>query len=235
MLRIASVLLVAVLLTTCIISGAFAKYVTTANGADQAQVAKFGVKIAINDDFEIFDTKYDAGAADDAFTVVTNSVATDNTANRVAPGTKDSMSFTITGTPETSVNVAVTFAEDNNAIQLAKDQAISLPAGAYANSEYTATPATTYEPVRFYFGTTAIGADTTYTLTLAELQATMAETLNKNYTPNNTLDVTYYIGWEWAFTDAGDANKDFYDTYLAQQTPLQVEKFAFTVTVTQID
>ena len=50
MLRIASVLLVAVLLTTCIISGAFAKYVTKDTDNDSARVAKWGVTVEIEND-----------------------------------------------------------------------------------------------------------------------------------------------------------------------------------------
>ena len=42
-MRVASVLLVAVLLTTCAISGTFAKYVTTGNTGDGARVAKWGI------------------------------------------------------------------------------------------------------------------------------------------------------------------------------------------------
>ena len=45
MMRAASALMVAVLLTTCTISGTFAKYVTTASGNDTARVAKWGVQI----------------------------------------------------------------------------------------------------------------------------------------------------------------------------------------------
>lgn len=44
-MRIASVLLVAVILTTCAISGTFAKYVTSGSGSDTARVAKFGVTV----------------------------------------------------------------------------------------------------------------------------------------------------------------------------------------------
>ena len=42
MMRIASVLLVAVLLTTCAISGTFAKYTSSAEATDSARVAKWG-------------------------------------------------------------------------------------------------------------------------------------------------------------------------------------------------
>ena len=50
MMRAASVLLVAVMLTTCAISGTFAKYVTSDSGSDFARVAKFGV--TVTDKFE---------------------------------------------------------------------------------------------------------------------------------------------------------------------------------------
>lgn len=40
MMRAASALLVAVLMTTCTISGTFAKYVTSADSTDTARVAK---------------------------------------------------------------------------------------------------------------------------------------------------------------------------------------------------
>ena len=45
MMRIASVLLVAVLLSTCVISGTFAKYTTSNSATDSARVAKWGVII----------------------------------------------------------------------------------------------------------------------------------------------------------------------------------------------
>ncbi|MFR0985955.1 MAG: hypothetical protein ACLSFZ_04975 [Frisingicoccus sp.] len=40
MMRLASSLLVLTLLTTCVISGTFAKYTTQAGGSDTARVAK---------------------------------------------------------------------------------------------------------------------------------------------------------------------------------------------------
>ena len=45
MMRTASGLLVATLLTTSVISGTFAKYTTEETGSDSARVAKFGVEI----------------------------------------------------------------------------------------------------------------------------------------------------------------------------------------------
>jgi len=106
MMRAASFLLVAVLLTTSVISGTFAKYVTTATGSDTARVAKFGVEITANGEtfaktYARDDMTLDAEASS---RVGVNSVASDNKV--VAPGTSGKMaSMTLTGTPEVAVKV----------------------------------------------------------------------------------------------------------------------------------
>ena len=46
MMRIASILLVCVLVTTCGISGTFAKYTTNATSSDTARVARWGVEVS---------------------------------------------------------------------------------------------------------------------------------------------------------------------------------------------
>ena len=57
-MRIASALLVAVLLTTCAISGTFAKYTTTASGSSTARVAKWGFGNATEIEFDLFSDNY---------------------------------------------------------------------------------------------------------------------------------------------------------------------------------
>ncbi len=101
MMRIASVLLVAVLLTTCVISGTFAKYVTEGAAAtDSARVAKWGVTI----DTASFATFANTYAADDGETSITNTVV--STDKVVAPGTTKTLAnVTIAGTPEVAVAV----------------------------------------------------------------------------------------------------------------------------------
>ena len=76
MMRLASALLVAVLLTTCAISGTFAKYVSEATATDTARVAKWGwgdTKITL----DLFATSYDG------------TVQSSNTDKLIAPGTKN--------------------------------------------------------------------------------------------------------------------------------------------------
>lgn len=106
MLKIAAVVLCAVLLTTCAISTTFAKYATSGSlGSASARVAKWGVKIDSNvqiEDGDLFAASYEDGG----FTV-----ASANGADYViAPGTNGSMTITnvATGTPEVSGKATLT-------------------------------------------------------------------------------------------------------------------------------
>lgn len=97
-MRIASILLIAVLMTTCAISGTFAKYVTDATGSDSARVAKWGV--SINAGGAMF-------AKSENGTTVTNTVLSEN--NVVAPGMSGTMAaIEVSGTPEVAVNISHT-------------------------------------------------------------------------------------------------------------------------------
>ena len=58
MMRVASIMLVLVLMTSSVISGTFAKYVTDGQATDKARVAKFGVSVTGKSD--MFDTTYNA-------------------------------------------------------------------------------------------------------------------------------------------------------------------------------
>ena len=95
-MRIASALLVAVLLTTCAISGTFAKYTTTASGSSTARVAKWGFGTG-DFTFDLFDGTYE-------------NVATDAESAVIAPGTSDSTTivFDASGNAATT-EVAYTF------------------------------------------------------------------------------------------------------------------------------
>jgi len=101
MLRIASILLVVTLLSTCVISGTFAKYITKAEGEDQARVAKWGIVLTMKDD-GFFKSEYET---DDTKGYTGLSVKADNGDDKlVAPGTKGGeFEATVKGTPEVAV------------------------------------------------------------------------------------------------------------------------------------
>lgn len=108
-LRLASVMLMLCLITTCAISGTFAKYTTDGTATDSARVAKWGVKVATTGAFadeSTFGSSYVKTTS--AFTAGDNTVVGTSTAQVVAPGTNGTMAaVSITGTPE--VGVAITY------------------------------------------------------------------------------------------------------------------------------
>lgn len=216
MMRIASVLLVAVILTTCAISGTFAKYVTSGNGSDSARVAKFGVTVT-----GTADTFKETYAKDDnSFTLAANTVV--STEDVVAPGTSGSMAaFTITGTPEVAVRVA--FA---GTLELGDKWVSDASSTYYCPIEITVGSDT-------FKGTTYASADEFE----AAVNAKIA-TFTKDYEANKDLSTiggdAPAISWKWAF----EGNDNVKDTYLGDQAAAgnaATISLDVTATVTQID
>ena len=126
MMRIASILLVVTLLSTCVISGTFAKYVTKAEGKDAARVAKWGVLVSVEGD-SAFKTQYETdetgtNAYPGEFSVVANAdydlidAALDPTTSGaervVAPGTKgEGLKGSVVGTPEVATRYTLTISD----------------------------------------------------------------------------------------------------------------------------
>lgn len=121
-LRLASGLFVLCLITTSVISGTYAKYVTGDNGNDTARVAKWGVEISTSG--TLFGTDYaETTHATNADSIVLSSTNVASTGgNVVAPGTRNFTGFQIkvTGQPEVAYELdAKTDAADNEDIYLA--------------------------------------------------------------------------------------------------------------------
>ena len=96
MMRIASVLLVAVLLSTCAISGTFAKYISTASSSDKATVAKWDVKV------------------EDAKLGVENTTFTfDIFGEKLAPGMSGSFELNISNASEVSAIYSIEYTVTN--------------------------------------------------------------------------------------------------------------------------
>lgn len=126
MLRAASALLVLTLLTTGIIGGTFAKYVTVGSATDTARVAKWGVTITASGSLysDAYAEEKSGGGNLPVAWQKNGTVAADGISvaaetkddNIVAPGTKsygEGLSFSISGTPEVEVEVKTSItAED---------------------------------------------------------------------------------------------------------------------------
>ena len=205
MMRVAGSLLIAVLLTTSIISGTFAKYVTTGEVADKARVAKFGVVVTgegslfgknyftVGDDFDDFEdsNKPSGDEQEDLFgTFLT--VESSNEDKLVAPGTRsddtDTLTFDITGAPEVDVKVNFDLTI-NKEIFLAQTYGTKYPdltKNAYMNNNGEMTSDETfslafgtYYPIRF----TLAGETVEYNMD--EIKAALNGRSNVTYTDNS--------------------------------------------------
>ena len=218
MMRLAAVLMVAVLMTTCAISGTFAKYITQANVEDSARVAKWGVQVTATG--SLFETQYandgevekDEANQDIAFTVVSSSSTGDDV---VAPGTfkNNGLEFNITGTPEVAVNIdfAITNVSD-----------VKLPATEEGEGylDYTTgnNATDTFELEDDYYPlvyTLTRNGNVEKTGTMKDIE-TYLDGIEGNYAANTNLATAlgqFKLSWTWVF---GDAANNKADTYLGQ-------------------
>ena len=111
MMRLASAMLVLTLLSTCAISGSFAKYTSTASGSATATVAKWDItvnetSIVTNSmSFDLFGTINDTGNTEDETNV---------SDNLIAPGTSGSFAIKVKNTAEVTAKYNITLSETNN-------------------------------------------------------------------------------------------------------------------------
>lgn len=225
MMRTASGLLVATLLTTSIISGTFAKYVTTASGEDSARVAKWG----FNDDASIELTDL----FKDVYTNDNNNETVKSTTDVIAPGTKGEANFKFTYGGDgkaTAPEVAYTFKVDttgsecDDSIKNNKNIVWKLDEGQWGTWDQLITAINALD---------------------GNVEADTAKNTPADYYAPNTLptafDVTktHKVSWEWKFegTDTYDTDKsqDQYDTDMGNKTNLDKVTLKISVTATQID
>ena len=229
MMRVASIMLVLVLLTSSGISGTFAKYVTADGSTDEARVAKWGVKITPNG--TVFEQIY----ATHNTTLYTgpNSVESSDTWKVVAPGTsKTATEIVLEGTPEVAYEVKFVATVD-----LLNWEAFGAE---YCPIIFTVESAT--------YGMEYTTATNKYT-TVADLAAAVKNAIDDCtavYGPNQPLTAANFpnVSWEWPFetgTGAEIADFDSKDTYLGNVAAGTLAGSAATIdldiaiTVTQVD
>lgn len=124
MMRLASFLLIAVLITTSTISGTYAKYVTSDSASDTARVAKWGVTVLASG--SLFGENYVPNSAtgnkDAISATIQHSVDVDvpGSSDIVAPGTKNEngLVLAIKGDPEVAYSIAYATEGTNSDIWL---------------------------------------------------------------------------------------------------------------------
>ena len=217
-MRIASCLLIAVVLSTCAISGTFAKYVTSGSAEDVARVAKWGVTVtgqsgAFGKYYK--DTKLDANSAE-------CTVASSTDDNVLAPGTNGTFAaYSVTGTPE--VDVTVTYAATVSLTGNWED----------ADGNY-------YCPIVVTVNGTNVTAGATAAEYAANIKAAI-EGVTKLYQANDDLsavndDLT--ITWAWLFEAGNDAKDTALGNIAAGLVSGKIApaiSVSTTLTVTQVD
>lgn len=235
-MRLASGLLVAVLLTTCAISGTFAKYVTSDSSEDSARVAKWGVSVVASGD-QMFNNEY---------TDTTNGLTVKSVDDKkvVAPGTSneefdaDGLTFTIEGKPEVAVKITYDFTIIND-IYLGEGTYKDNTTGDDTAADYT-VDTNGYYPVVF---TLTKGGTEVATGNLAAIKAyfdtqTAAST---KIAANTTLDATYVLTWAWDFGDSANNKKDTTLGNLAAGTITTTNEYSLNlgyklaITIEQVD
>jgi hypothetical protein len=222
-MRVAGGLLIATLLSTSIVSGTFAKYVTTGSASDSARVAKFGVVVTAEG--TLFSKTYlkanDNTPGTTSSEASTLTVVSSNDDKLVAPGTKSDstgLSFGVTGKPE--VDVAISFSVDESASD------VWLSAGTYADmttNKRTAsdvfTTSSTYYPIVYTMTYTSNGEEKTVKGSLNDVVSGLNTAFkDKTYKANTDLSTTeissFNLTWEWKFDESGNKLIDQQDTLL---------------------
>ena len=219
-MRLASVLLVLTLLTTCVISGTFAKYTTSTTGGDKARVAYWGFGQAAATTIDLFDGQY---------ANVTASGEVDGFGNVVAPGTEKSTTFAFAYTDYktnaiTAPEVAYTFTVNPTVT------------GDYDELDKNANFKWILKADHWPSG---IECKTVAELLDAIKQLSGDESGTKTYAPGTLpydfafADDIYHIGWIWNFSK--DAAGDAADTAMGNSQTLENVTFTITITATQVD
>lgn len=212
MMRAASGLLVAVLLSTCAISGTFAKYTTSANGTDSARVAKWGFTggstITISD---LFKNTYD--------TTVKSST------DVIAPGTTGSAKFGFTYGGDGSVT----------APEVAYKFNVSAD-GSSCASDIKSNTNIQWKLDGGEWGTW----DQLITAIEALDGNKLNDKYDPNTLPtkfNGTGENIHTVSWQWLFETSGDDmnTQDTTDTVMGNKDKLGEVTLKITVTATQID
>ena len=235
MMRLASAMMVMTLMTTSVISGTFAKYVTSDKANDSARVAKWGVKVEAEFDGSngaatLFNTSYATDAAwdgDDA-----DKVSVLSTEKVVAPGTSGTMvDFTVTGTPE--VDVEVTYTADLTLANWTVNSVVYCPVIITVNGDDYKVGDTVGEKT---IQTTADLEKVVEDLIVASAKKYNAGT-DLGDAANVAKDLE--VSWRWPFetgeTPAEKAANNVKDTALGDAATKATIKLDVSCTVTQID
>lgn len=214
MMRAASGILVATLMTTSIISGTFAKYTTSAAGEDSARVAKWGFadssSITITD---LFKNAYDSTVK--------------SSTDVIAPGTKGEATFEFGYTdPTTKPEVKYNFKVDTTGSDCKDD----IKNNSNIKWKLDGTECANWDELLKKIA--ALDGEDNVANKGKDYEA---GTLPSDFDGTKT----HKIEWEWVFEDktseTAKKDQDVKDTAMGNKAPLDDVTIKITITATQID
>ncbi len=210
MMKVASLMLILALASTCMIGTTFAKYVTADRAEDTARVAKWGITVATSG--TLFGTDYEKYSAADTADKITAATSTsvsafNGTDSIVAPGTKNTVGFqvAISGDPEVQYDVIAAYTDINSdSVANADDiEDIYLTKATYGVMVpvYGVNNAT--DVTKYYILDDTDPADTFYT------KATSYDSTETYYDLHDGIEVTEdkYFPITWTVVASGTAKK----------------------------
>ena len=223
-MRIAAVLMVLTLMTSCFVGGTFAKYTTSGYAEDTARVAKWGITVSAdgtNTFGKFYKNELNGNTLDTSYTFGVDSVSAAEDA--VAPGIKGTVAgLKIDGTAE--VDAMVTFKAEVTLTDW------SVGSGYYCPLVFTVTTVnngvTTTTPI---YGTSYTSADKFEEAIEAEVLKAKALFEANESINDDSLTIT----WEWPFSTGED--NDVKDTELGRATTPAKVTIKVTATVEQTD
>ena len=231
MMRLASALLVVVLLTTSVISGTFAKYVTSVDSDDKARVAYWGFQSANAMDI--------TGLFADVYGSTVDSVNGDDV---LAPGTFGKTTFQFKWDEDTTAwegaAVNVTGPEVSYEFKVEVDDVI--------DNLIDANPNIQWALVKGDVAVENVDAQEwkRWDDMVAEIKALSGDVSGtKEYGPNTLPDAftkdddTYTIAWQWLINDSDAENdeQNVRDTVMGNAQLLDDCSIKITITATQVD
>lgn len=228
MMRLASILLVCVLLSTSVISGTYAKYVTTDSASDSARVAQWGVEVEVSG--TLFGSHYYKVNNTNGNKISASAIDSVSSANNVvAPGTEnlEGMTFKITGIPEVSGTISAEVTHNEIflgvghwgvLVQASGVNEASHMANYYylADDKYVQATAyvagTTYYELHDYVQVTSIyypivwngNGNTRLSDFATSLNNTMTQSFAPGYDLNDNTNRTIRLFWVWPFDGVND-------------------------------
>ncbi len=257
-LRLAGVLFVAAMFSSCFIGNTLARYSTEVVMTDSVRVARWGVTVLSEGSH--FSSSY--ATEDTAVTQIANSVSSKEGSPVVAPGVSmDDVFFSVTGSPEVAVKVEITLGGygDNENM---KD--VYLKAGTYTdytkvtdfdadgNPLYaTFTLTEDYHPLRWSLknGSIEIASGSLDNIRAYLETADGVNGLSGSYDPNTNLghlgaeegNGEYTLSWSWVFSNGFDAadtllGKLAHDPTLVDGANYSLDvSYGLSISIVQID